>query len=411
MKVLVIGNVRPGHKALVKMGHQITVLMKKSHGHEPDIKFPYENLMLLDDDASFDTYIEIAAALHGRIGFERMACFNDTYQEIAALVANKTGISYPHNQTLVKTLNNKFLTRQCLASKGMDDTPHKLVYSAQELQDFYLTNFAHSQKSMIVKPLEANASLGVSKVDNLDQLEAAINKLNDLSLAFPVIAEAFLTGKEFSVEVLSEGGLHLILGITEKIKDEETFIELGHVFPAELAEQTKAKIEQYVCNMLDALGVRQGPSHTEIILTDEGPKIVETHARVGGDGIFTLIELATGVDIYECEAKQSCGVPVLEQVKAQQSIKQTAAILFSGLGFEQTVHLSEVHGLEEAKALEGIENVSVLKKSGDLLPPMTSSRERTACAMGVAQNQEQALALCKKALNTLSYSLSHKSTW
>lgn len=411
MKVLVIGNVRPGHKALANMAHQITVIMKKSQSHAPDLKFPYENLILLDDDASFETYVDVASALHKHTKFERIACFNDTYQEIASMVASRLELPYPHSRQLVKTLNNKYLTRARLAEQGVDDTPHQLIYSKAELTDFYETHFAQSNLAMIVKPLEANASLGVFKVSNIHELEAAVSKLNELELDFPIIAEAFLTGKEFSVEALSEDNQHVVLGITEKIKDENTFIELGHIFPAALPQDTQAEIETYICTMLDALGVSQGPSHTEIILTESGPKVVETHARVGGDGIFTLIELATGIDIYDCEAKQSCGVSVIPDVRNQLAIKQPAAILFTGIGFEQTVLLAEVKGLEDAQALAGIFDVSVMKKPGDVLSPMTSSRERTACAISTGVDQTQALDRCKAALNTLSFELSHQPTW
>ena len=46
-----------------------------------------------------------------------------------------------------------------------------------------------------------------------------------------------------------------------------------------------------------ANGHRTGPCHVELILTDEGPAIVEINRRLGGDRIWELVRLATGRDI------------------------------------------------------------------------------------------------------------------
>ena len=41
----------------------------------------------------------------------------------------------------------------------------------------------------------------------------------------------------------------------------------------------------YVRDVLDALGVRNGPSHGEVIITEDGPCLVEMNCRAhGGDG-------------------------------------------------------------------------------------------------------------------------------
>ena len=50
-----------------------------------------------------------------------------------------------------------------------------------------------------------------------------------------------------------------------------------------------------------AIGIENGPSHTEIKVTNDGPKIVELGARLGGDCITThLVPLSTGMDMVKC---------------------------------------------------------------------------------------------------------------
>src|SRR5207244_3567805 len=88
-------------------------------------------------------------------------------------------------------------------------------------------------------------------------------------------------------------------GTTDKITTgAPNFVELGHTHPSSLAPATLERIEALTLQVLDAVGHRYGPSHTEIIVTADGPKLVETHTRTGGDRIFEIVELVHGVDMF-----------------------------------------------------------------------------------------------------------------
>ena len=53
-------------------------------------------------------------------------------------------------------------------------------------------------------------------------------------------------------------------------------------------------------------------SHTEVIVTAEGPRIVGTHVRLGGDSIPELIQLVSGVDLEELWIRQTLGESVFD---------------------------------------------------------------------------------------------------
>jgi biotin carboxylase len=404
MKILVIGNVRPGHKALVELGHEIVVLMHQEHSHAPDVKFPYTSLVLMNNQANAEEYAAIAQALHQFHQFERVACFNDIYQAYAVQVAEHLSLPYPHSLVMVNTLNDKYQTRQKLAINQLDDTHCQLIQSMDELIAFSETD----PRPFMIKPLDSNASSGVSKVTHVDAISNAVEKLKLSGHNFPIIAETFLVGPEFSVEAMSEGGEHVIIGITQKIKDDDTFIELGHIFPASLNDEIKIKINSFVCNVLTTLGVTDGPSHTEIILTSDGPRIVETHSRAGGDNIFRLIELATGINIYQYEARQLAGESVLACLHTNKTPKCAAAVLFIGLGFDEHTHLVSVDNLEASLQLEHVDQVILIKQTGDKLLPMKSSRDRAALAIATGITGDEAMATCQQALNKLKFNLTRE---
>lgn len=76
---------------------------------------------------------------------------------------------------------------------------------------------------------------------------------------------------------------------------------MGHSQPTNHNNEIKNRIMEVAVLAVKAIGIENGPSHTEIIVTEEGPKIVELGARLGGDNITThLTPLSTGVDMVKC---------------------------------------------------------------------------------------------------------------
>ncbi len=56
--------------------------------------------------------------------------------------------------------------------------------------------------------------------------------------------------------------------------------------------------------MLNACKFDNCAGHTEVKLTEDGPMIVETGARIGGDYIASdLVPLATGISMHQSIAK------------------------------------------------------------------------------------------------------------
>ena len=95
-------------------------------------------------------------------------------------------------------------------------------------------------------------------------------------------------GRKILVQSISYNGKVNIIAITDKITTGAPhFVEMAHSQPSKLNESTKREIESLAVSAIKAIGINNGPAHTEIIVTSEGPKIVEIGARLGGDNITT----------------------------------------------------------------------------------------------------------------------------
>ena len=152
---------------------------------------------------------------------------------------------------------------------------------------------------LIVKPVDRSGSRGVTKVYDEFQLYKAIDRATQESFEKNVIIEEFISGKEYSVEMISWQGKHFFIQITEK---ETTgypyYVEKGQHQPAIISTEKKMEIINLINKSLTALGVIYGASHSEIIINENGKVyIVEIGARMGGDYIGShLVYLSTGYD-------------------------------------------------------------------------------------------------------------------
>jgi D-alanine-D-alanine ligase len=143
-----------------------------------------------------------------------------------------------------------------------------------------------------VKPNQSGSSLGVSKVNNLEDF----NKALDFAFAEDndILIESFLKGIEVSVGVLHYKGETKVLGLTEIVSQNDFFDYeakyLGkseEITPARLAPEVEQKVRETAKKVYEALGM-SGFSRTDFIVMDDVPHFIEINTNPGlsGQSIF-----------------------------------------------------------------------------------------------------------------------------
>lgn len=139
--------------------------------------------------------------------------------------------------------------------------------------------------------------VGIHKIESEDEVTAAHTSLSRVALE-EFLLEEYLDGQELSVDALSFNGRHVPIAIADKTTNAD-FIEFGHAIPAALPADLEDDVCRTVCEFLDAVELKNGLSHTELRLTQSGPRVVESHNRRGGDRINTMTEQVCGIDLEE----------------------------------------------------------------------------------------------------------------
>ena len=138
---------------------------------------------------------------------------------------------------------------------------------------------------LFVKPNQSGSSLGISKVKEQAEFQAAL----DYAFAEDneILIESFLDGMEVSVGVVDFEGETIVLGITEIVPTKEFFdYEAKYegaseeITPARIDDETRKKVEEIAKRAYDSLGM-SGFSRSEYIIMNGTPYLLEMNTNPG----------------------------------------------------------------------------------------------------------------------------------
>lgn len=261
---------------------------------------------------------------------------SEKFLELAAWLNDRLNGGDYHT-TLHNKLKNKVAMRETLSNTKLN----KVKFVSLEINEDVRTASNQLDYPFILKPTTGVGSNGIYLIEDEEDLP-------EINLNEPYIAEEFVYGTEYSVEAFSINAKHEIIAVTKKILfgGASKFVEKGHVISRDNNEgELFCMISQSVKEFLDIVGLKNGASHTEIKINENGIHIIESHNRVGGDNIPELVALSTGIDLYDLAIKQASGVSIDDY---QRKYSQDSGVMF--FDFERG-KVKRVYGMEKLKVL------------------------------------------------------------
>ena len=248
----------------------------------------------------------------------------------------------------------------------------------------------------IVKPTDNAGSRGVILVEGPEALDNAYAYSKEHSRCGSVIIEEYLTGQEVSVEVMAVQGEIHILAVTDKLTTGEPyFVEMGHCQPSQLPENYLKKIKDLAKRAVQAIGITNGPAHVEIMLTDDGPKMIELGARMGGDCITShLVPLSTGIDMV----KATIDIAIGQTPDLKPRMFRGSAIRYFDSP-EGTI--ADISGVDDARKIAGVKEIVFSKNVGDRICGIKSSTDRIGYVIAQAQSAIDAVSVCNTAVRII----------
>lgn len=231
---------------------------------------------------------------------------------------------------------------------------------------------------VVVKPANGFSSLGVTRADSAEQLGAVVEEVRQvcrtkLNQTTGLIVEEYLDGPELAVESLAHRGEVTVLSIGYKGEPTGPYFEEGvYRAPALLPPDVQDAVVREVVAAHSALGVTDGPSHTELRLRGGiRPYLLELGARVGGSGVSHYIaEHVCGADLAGDALRIAAGL-------APRSLPDSPARLMLATGAAANYivpcrgsgRITAIHGLDELAGDPRVDQVVQMLHPGDVVLP------------------------------------------
>lgn len=249
----------------------------------------------------------------------------------------------------------------------------------------------------VIKPTDNAGNRGVSFASSEEDLLSLYGYSRENSHSGDVIVEEYMEGQEVSVEIIVYHGEVHILAVTDKLtQGKPYFVEIGHSEQSQLGKENVERIKDLATRAVKAIGIDNSPAHVEIMLTKDGPKMVELGARMGGGCITThLVPLSTGIDMIKSVMDLAMGK---EPDVTPKFNKGSALRHIVGLEGE----IVSVEGLDAARAVPGVTEVTMLKGVGDNVGYFKNGADRIGYVIAQGENAADAVRICEKAMKLIS---------
>jgi biotin carboxylase len=290
---------------------------------------------------------------------------DDSVIEAAAVVAR--ALELPHNDpNAVAVAKDKRRSREQLAA-GTVACPEFVWRSFDDPDRDLSPEFGFPA---VVKPLELSASRGVIRVDDADELAAAVSRVEaivageaDCPTEAGFLIESFVSGPEVAVEGLLRNGVLEVLAVFDKPDPLEGpyFEESIYLTPSRLSESQQAELAETSAAACLGLGLSEGAVHIELRVTQSGPVVIEVNPRAIGGLCSDVLKFGTGLTLEELLLNHALG----DRAALPDRVDRAAGVLMLSVGAGGK--LVRVEGVERAEAVAGVERVAITAHPGQPL--------------------------------------------
>jgi biotin carboxylase len=304
---------------------------------------------------------------------------------IAARIAARFALPHPLAPATAVLAVSKQRQRERLAEQGVPQPKWRMA-----------TNASGLTVPCVIKPPDRQGQKGLTLVQDEAGLAVAIATAVAASRTGAALVEELVPGPEVTVNAFSSEGRFHPLTVTDRLTAEPPAfgVALAHAWPSEhdvtgaieVAEQAAA-----------ALGIENGPTYTQVVLSPDGPKVIELAARLGGGHDAELCQAALGIDLNGLALAAALGDPV--SVPEAKPIGGACVSFFvapPGL-------LTNLDGIDRALAVEGVLGARVYRRAGWIFGPLRRGSDRAGFVLATGDSRDDALRRAERAADLIRF--------
>ncbi|MCW8916115.1 MAG: ATP-grasp domain-containing protein [Magnetovibrio sp.] len=284
--------------------------------------------------------------------------------------------------------SDKFLMKREFEAAGVPVPRYEEIFSADDIRRLA----KDGGLPLVIKPNDGRGARGVLRITQDIDFDWAFAYTKKTSESGQVLAEAFVNGPQLSSESMIYNGKCYTAAVSHRNYELlDTYapyiIENGGVIPADLSEIDLKSIDRVIHDAAKAMGVERGTVKGDIVLSEDGPVVIELAARLSGGGLCTdQIPLSRGVDLVEQTIRLALG----EELDVNDLIPQDLCKIGIRYIFPKPGVVQSVQGFDDLDKLEWISKKKLLVEVGDIIEDVVSHPSRVGFVHAVGQSYDEA---------------------
>lgn len=324
MKKLLILGAMEMHVPLIKrakeMGNYVITVdyIPENPGHK------------LADEAYYDSTTDLDAVLKlsKKLNIDGIMTYNsDPAAPTAAYVAEKLGLPGNPYQS-VKIMSEKNLFRDFLISNGLN-APKFGNYLNIEDALCHINDFSFP---MIIKPVDSSGSKGVTVVNNVNDVQNAIECALEKSRSKKFIIEEYIepVGKQLHGDGFVQNGKVVFLHLGDHHFDStiNNLVPYSTTYPTEHPVEIVNACKNQIQDFISKVGFKNGGFNVELRISnkDNKPYIIDIGARNGGNFTPKVIEYGSGFNFLDRAIKIALGESI-DDIKMTDKVSDFVSYL------------------------------------------------------------------------------------
>lgn len=309
---------------------------------------------------------------------------NDLMMPTVAYVAEN--LSLPGNKfSQVEAYCNKNIFRENCDKTGIPVPKHAGVSSVEVPGQFKDVPFP-----WMIKPEDSQSSIGVTKVNSMQEYKVAVKKALELSRNKRAIVEEFFVGDEIVVEGFIYKGEYYNLGFADRRYFDlpNIFIPSQTIFPSTVSEDIKERCVEYEHLMCKYISPSFAIVHSEYLVNKETGEIRIVESALRGGGVYIsshLIPLSCGIDInsflLDCALGIEAEFKTIYKTKQEKSSAYICFYLPKGI-------ITSITGIEEIQSFSYVKKCDIEITVGQETQEMIYKGQRLGPIILKADNRD-----------------------
>lgn len=305
-----------------------------------------------------------------------------------ATVASSLGLS-GHSVETAHLGIDKLAMKDHLVAAGIPVPRYRGVASSTEL-GMVMRDWG---PDLVVKPRDSRGARGVTRLSQSADSVWSFDEALAESPTGRVIVEEFLPGPQVSTESLLFDDHAVTPGFSDRNYEllEELapyIIENGGEMPTRLSEQDRRSVTDVAVAAARALGVQRGTAKGDMVLTPDGPKVIEIAPRLSGGWFCTdQIPVATGVDLVGLAIRVALG----EEIKPSELEPSRDLGVAIRYWFVKPGTVQSIEGLEDVEGIHWVHRLEMFVGIGQEVGPVRNHTQRAGCVICTGATRQEAV--------------------